>query len=142
MSISAKNKAATDRAIKALEKAVANLENNIFPGAMEDVGETVVDYMKATHTFQNRTGRLEKSYAYVVVPPGSTENFEFEFEGRKSEMVTSSPNVLELIFGAGAPYARYVEGLYGFDVAINGFLFLRRQFVRLFGEKVRSKKLF
>lgn len=144
MAIAEKNRAATERAIKALERVSEQLTEKVFPAAFQDLAEIVVDHSRSTKNYQDRTGRTRESHFAEVVGTGETASIEF-FGSKgesESESVSSSPNEITLFFGARVFHAPILERLRGFDVAIQTLLFLRREFVKLFGDRVRSRKVF
>ena len=142
MGIAEKNRAATERAIKALERELARIEQEVFPSALHRVGEIAVEHSRQTHTYQNKTGALEASHAYEVVDSGKTVEIIFDNKGqRESESFSSPPNEIHLLLYAGKQYGFFVERLYGLDVLIQSFLFLRREFTKIFGDAVKSRKV-
>lgn len=142
MAIAEKNRAATERAIKALERELARIEHEVFPSALAKVGEIAIEHSRQTHTYKNVTGALEASHAFEVVEPGKSAEIVFDNKGqRESESFNSPPNEIHLLLYAGKQYGFYVERLYGFDVLIGTFLFLRREFTKIFGDAVKSRKV-
>lgn len=142
MGIAEKNRAATERAIKALEHELARIEQDVFPSALRRVGEIAVEHSRQTHTYKNVTGALDASHAYEIVGPGQTAEIVFDNKGqRESESFSSPPNEIHLLLYAGKQYGFYVERLHGFDVIIQSFLFLRREFTKIFGNLVKSRKV-
>lgn len=144
MGIAEKNRAATERAIKAIDRVSEQLTEKVFPSAFEDLADVVVEHSRATKTYQDITGRTRESHFAEVVGAGETASMEF-FGSKgesESESVSSSPNEITLFFGARVYHAPILERLRGFDVAIQTLLFLRREFVKLLGDRIKSRKLF
>ena len=123
---------------KTIRKAFLKINDNAL-GALDDVGKIAVRHAKDTHTFQNKTFRLEKSYAYAVVPAGGTRSIESPEE--IPVMVKSDDGVHTLVFGALAPYALFVEVKHGFDVAIQTFLMVRREGRKMIEGRLKARKL-
>ncbi len=142
MALAEKNQAITERAIKALESELEKIKHEIFPSAMREVGEIAVAHSRQTHTYKNRTGALEASHAYEVADPGKSVGITFDNQGRQeTESFTSPPDEINLLLYAGKQYGFFVERIHGFDVLIGTFLFLRREFIKIFGDKAKSRRV-
>lgn len=148
MSIQSANKmtaASTRRAVAALQRAVQNIQDKSIPFALEAVGKAAETHARQTHTYQNRSGALEASTTFAIINPSSTGTAVYDDlkNGGQVEVQIDNPdNLIMLALIAGQPYGFWVETLYGFSVLIDSFLFLRREFVKIFGKAVKSKKLF
>jgi hypothetical protein len=141
-SIAKKNQAALNRATKALERTLAQIQREVFPSALEKVGEIAVKHSKDTHTYKNVTGDLERSHAHKVAAQGETVQLIFEDMDRSDvESFTSPKDELHLLFYAGKQYGLYVERTHGFDVMIQSFLMLRRQFVKIFSDAIKLRRI-
>lgn len=141
-SIAKKNQAALNRTAKALERTLMQIQHDLFPSALEKVGEIAVKHSKDTHTYKNITGDLERSHSHKVAAQGETVQLVFEDRDRSDvESFTSPPNELHLLLYAGKQYGLYVERTHGFDVIIQSWLMLRRQFVKIFSDAVKLRRL-
>lgn len=141
-SIAKRNQATLNRATKALEKTLIQIQRDVFPSALEKVGEIAVKHSRDTHTYKNITGDLERSHAHKVAAQGETVQLVFEEKDRSDvESFTSPRDELHLLLYAGKQYGLYVERINSFDVMIQTFLMLRRQFVKIFSDIVKLRRL-
>lgn len=125
-----------------MANVVRKLETEAVPQVMDEIGKHTVDFSVATHTFNNRTFNLEGSYSYVVLPPHSTKEFEFEtIDGPGSFQLTNDDDYPVLVYGAGAHYAKFVELGHGFDVAIQTHIYLRNEGRKILGASLRGKRI-
>lgn len=136
------NKAATRR----LERSIVNIHRTIIteglPQAMDDAGKIAVAHAKATHTYTNRTGALERSTNHALVGPNDTGSFEYESpDGRQSFPVSNHSPQWLLVIGAGMYYAKFVELTHGFDVVIQSVVKMRNEFGRLVTGKLRAFRI-
>jgi hypothetical protein len=134
----------TNRAIAALDNAIKNFANDALPFALEGVGERVVEYIKQTHTYNNRTYNLEESTAYALIPPKSSAKFIYFDKdlGSQEEVEVNNPDdSWLLIYGVGKDYGKFVELNLGFDVAVQGHLMLRREFLKLVGQQLKGRRI-
>lgn len=140
--VAQKNRAVTLRAEKALERYIGKIENEFLPVAMNRIGDVAVSHSRRTKTYQNKTGALEASHAFEVVKPGQSTTIVFDAgTHNETENFTSPKNEIHLLLYAGKQYGFYVERLYGFDVLIQTFLFFRREFTKILGDLIKSRRV-
>ena len=136
------NKAMLDKAIRALERRLEQDRKVNWPAALERIGRATIRYSQETKNYGDISGNLRSGYSYVVVPPGESANFEFEAKNESGSIpIEGRPNELRLVYGNGVHYAIFVELRHGLDVSIQTYLWLRREFRRLFKENFRGEKL-
>ena len=69
-SIDRHNKAQTDKAMATLRQYIETDVKKFQVGAaLQSLGNWLVEYARKTHAFRNRTGRLERSIAWVFSAP-------------------------------------------------------------------------
>jgi hypothetical protein len=129
-----------------IEQSIRQLGSQIImralPAALDDIGEQAVAHAKATHTYQNRTGALERSTTHAVIPPRSTGTVFYDSpNGSESFNVSNPENEVLLVLAAGQKYGLYVELLYGFDVIIQSFIKLRRELTASLALRLQGRRL-
>lgn len=146
MSIQSANKKtdeSTRRAIAALERAIKNVQDKNIPFALEAVGKAAETHARQTHTYANRSGALEASTTYAIINPSSIGTGVYnDIETGRQEFPIENPDkeILLVIF-AGRFYGLYVELTHGFTVLIDTFLMLRREFKKIFGDALKSRRI-
>lgn len=125
-----------------LQRLVGQLATRALPAALDDIGKEAVAHARATHTYQNQTGNLERSTTHAVIPPHTTGAFVYDSpEGSQSVDITNDKNEVMLLIGAGQPYGLFVELLYGFDVVVQSFIKLRRELAASLASRLRAQRL-
>lgn len=136
------NALVSERAARRITDLVAKIQEQSLPKAMEEIGKEAADYAKATHTYINDSGALERSTTFAVIPPRSVGQFEYESpQGRDSFQVENDKNEVLLVIGAGMPYAIFVELKHGFEVVVQSFTKLRREFAQNMRGKLKSSRI-
>lgn len=99
---------------------LAKLNESQIRPALEEAGEKIIEYTKKTHTYRNRTGRLEASHFYRVVGPNeiASETF-YERGGESVEVNLDSEYGWSLYIGARWFYGLILE-IWGFLVVSQG----------------------
>ena len=137
------NIAQTAKIEQSIKDLVKSLETRALPQAMEEVGVFADEYSERTKLYNDRTGNLRSGYAHVVIPPGDTRDITWHsLDGGGSEPITNDTNEVQLVFGNPIKYAIFQELLFGNDVSIQTFIFLRREFRNMLASKLRAFKFF
>ena len=105
-------------------KQLTDIADTQLTKLLDISGNTAVNYTKSTHTYNNRTGRLEASHFYRVLGFGE-EGYEdfYERGGRIERIFIDSPNGWKLYIGARWFYGFILETR-GYWVVWQGFQLL------------------
>lgn len=137
------NARVTRQLARKLQDTIARLENEALPAALDEVGKDAVADSVATKTYKDRTGNLRESHDYSVVSSGKSKDEMFYVkDGEEIVSFSSERNEISLFIFARRYYGFYVERVHGFDVLIQTFLKLRREFKTIFMNKLNARKLF
>lgn len=90
---------------------------NAMRPRMLSIASQIHSYTVQTHTYRNRTGRLERSHFAHVIEPGKTRRLVFYERGGKITWtaVSSGQKEWSIIFGARWFYGEILES-WGYDV--------------------------
>lgn len=131
---------------KKFERSLKKIQDTILfanlPTALDEAGEAAADYAKATHTYGNITGDLERSTTHALVAPRSDGEFVFDSSSGKESFPVSNPkNEWLLVLGAGKHYAVFVELTHGYDVVLHAFVKLRNELGKVLAAKLRHFRI-